>query len=271
MIKAFAAGFLISIGCKVYLMEGQFFGAVLFSLALLCIIKYNLPLFTGRVGYPNSWVWLVYILVFNLLGSMTGGLLFESQWPVETVLQRCESPLWKVFIRGTGCGILMYIAVDYGKKSPFITIMSIATFILAGFDHCIADMAYLANKLTYYTPWYIPVVILGNAVGSKLAYYCMGALENDVTGAEIRNGGACRGQPTGDSESSSSVECQPSSVETVPALAGAYTGNEQNVSKIDCRCKTVCGSIGERETESASINRKCWEHFLERIRGSTDW
>lgn len=68
----------------------------------------------------------------------------------------------------------MFIAVDYGKRNPLIVIMAITTFILCGFEHCIADMSYIATKADTY--WaFLLLVVAGNAIGGKLTYYLTGA------------------------------------------------------------------------------------------------
>lgn len=168
LIKAAAAGFLISIGCKVAVMEGSFLGAILFSLALLCIIHYKLPLFTGKVGYRTPVTILVVVLVFNMIGAFSGSLLFDAQLSAVNLYQRCNVPWYKVLCNGIGCGVLMFIAVDYGKRNPLIVIMAITTFILCGFEHCIADMAYIATRVDTY--WaFLLLVVAGNAIGGKLA------------------------------------------------------------------------------------------------------
>jgi len=46
------------------------------------------------------------------------------------------------FALGIGCGILMFIGVTAHKNMPYLTIMCVVAFILAGFNHCVADMAY---------------------------------------------------------------------------------------------------------------------------------
>lgn len=86
MVKALAAGFLISIGCKVCVTIGGLFGALLFSVALLCIMQYRLPLFTGKVGYRTRIFALLYILIFNLLGAFLGGMLFKFAWELNNSL-----------------------------------------------------------------------------------------------------------------------------------------------------------------------------------------
>lgn len=191
MIKSFAAGFLISIGCKVSATQGGPVGALLFSIALLCIIRYKLPLFTGKVGYRTPWKTLLFVLLFNLIGAFAGGLLFQSGWDGITMYERCSVDWITVLCKAVGCGVLMYIAVDYGKRSPLITVMAIMTFILCGFEHCVADAAFLGDGIEHY-PMFLPLVIAGNTIGGKLAHFMLGELDDGArtysrTGTAVRS------------------------------------------------------------------------------------
>lgn len=165
-VRAAASGFLISLGCKICLNTGGFLGALLFSIALCCIVQYGLPLFTGKVGYRVSVKTLMFILLCNLIGAMAGGLLLEAYIPAEKAALRFV-PSWALFIKGVGCGALMFLAVDLGKKCPWLTIMCVMAFILSGFEHCIADMAYMSNNAIEHLDALF-VIILGNAAGAKL-------------------------------------------------------------------------------------------------------
>ena len=74
--------------------------------------------------------------------------------------------------KGVCCGILMFIAVDqYRKtKSYLATFICLPVFILAGFEHSIADMFYLssAGYFTLASLTFIIVIIVGNAIGCAL-------------------------------------------------------------------------------------------------------
>ena len=54
------------------------------------------------------------------------------------------------FIYGIFCGMLMYIAVaGFNSSRNFIFVfVPVATFILCGFNHCIADMFYFFVGMT---------------------------------------------------------------------------------------------------------------------------
>ena len=71
-----------------------------------------------------------------------------------------------------GCGFLMYIAVDiYKQKQNIIGILCcIPAFIIAGFEHSIADMFYICNAHIFNmkTLIFILIVIIGNAMGALL-------------------------------------------------------------------------------------------------------
>ncbi|MBQ7455514.1 MAG: formate/nitrite transporter family protein, partial [Clostridia bacterium] len=73
-----AAGILVSIGGAVFLScDNRYVGAVLFSVALLCICLKGYSLFTGRVGYiPETHDReTVSALLLGLLGNLIGTAL----------------------------------------------------------------------------------------------------------------------------------------------------------------------------------------------------
>ena len=55
LIKSIYAGFMIGIGGTIYLsLDNKIIGSFLFSFGLLTIITQNFNLYTGKVGYENS-------------------------------------------------------------------------------------------------------------------------------------------------------------------------------------------------------------------------
>ena len=90
---------------------------------------------------------------------------------------KLNDSLLSLFVLAIFCGMLMFIAVDtykhhYEKKDTMVTVVAIlgvVVFILAGFEHCIADMFYftLAGAFPKAFPALI-VMTLGNAVGGNL-------------------------------------------------------------------------------------------------------
>ena len=189
LIRAILAGVMISIGGTIYLaLENKMLGAFLFSIGLfsICVNGYNL--YTGKIGYvfdnkPKYLIELLFTLVGNAIGTiMCGYLLSVSR--IGTKLKDAASiicntklndDLLSIFILSIFCGIIMYLAVDIYKKvegfGRYVGIfMGITVFILAGFEHCVANMYYFsaANMWTWKTVLYVLVMVLGNSVGSIL-------------------------------------------------------------------------------------------------------
>lgn len=83
---------------------------------------------------------------------------------------KLETNLASLFFKGFMCGVLMFVAVEGYKRStnPLFVIMSIATFILCGFEHCIADISYfvIADISSAAALGRILLIVLGNSLGS---------------------------------------------------------------------------------------------------------
>ena len=180
------AGILIGIGGSVFLACGnRYVGAVMFSVALLCICYKGYALFTGRVGFlpenhtKGAWEVLMLALLGNTLGAGAVGIVVRYAIPAsgEAAEILCAGKLegqnfLQTFLRAVLCGILMYLAVSIfrDKKTPLGVLFCIPTFILAGFEHSIADIFYFSAAAEFAPrAWlYLLLVILGNAVGGVL-------------------------------------------------------------------------------------------------------
>ncbi|MBQ4324170.1 MAG: formate/nitrite transporter family protein, partial [Clostridia bacterium] len=177
-----AAGVAVGIGGAVFMAcDNRYVGAVLFSVALLSICYLGMYLFTGKVGYLgeeftcDKLKCLGIGLLGNYLGATWCGLLVSLVRPALTLkaLASCAVKLeyHPLVALGLGffCGILMYIAVKvYAEKStPIAILFCIPTFILAGFEHSIADMFYLALARTFSLRsfLFLLMVVVGNALG----------------------------------------------------------------------------------------------------------
>ncbi len=189
MLKVFkdsiAAGVLISIGGSVFLAcDSRYVGAVLFTVALLCICFKGYYLFTGKIGYlPEAFCKdtaksLLVGLFGNILTTFALGLVIRYALPNlgdaanAICLAKLEQTMPQTFLRGVFCGILMYLAVSIYRdnKSPLGIIFCVPVFILSGFEHSIADAFYFGAsgifdlKILLFTA----LVVLGNAVGGVL-------------------------------------------------------------------------------------------------------
>ena len=186
-IKGLYAGLMISIGGIVYLsLENPVIGSFLFSIGLLMVCMYKMNLYTGMIGYilvnPPKYI---FSLIISLLGNLCATLLVGQLMrltrlsgivtrAIGIVNTKLSDNILSIFILSMFCGMLMYIAVNNYKTSKneigkFIGIfMCVMTFILCGFEHCVANMFYfsVSGILTYKVLLYLIIMILGNSFGS---------------------------------------------------------------------------------------------------------
>ncbi len=189
--KSVLAGIMISIGGCVNLacsVNGiGWAGALLFSVGLFTICEYGFNLYTGKVGYiANNFhdgkyiLKVLLILAVNLTVTFAVGALLSLFLPEITgkaqalyAVKLSQSPL-RNFVSSILCGILMYIAVDSWKRGTKLGVfLCVPTFILAGFDHSIANSFYNglaigADTFTLKNLSFVIIVILGNAAGCML-------------------------------------------------------------------------------------------------------
>ncbi len=185
LCSGIAAGVCICLGGAVFLAcENRIVGAVLFSVALLCICFKGYALFTGKVGYvpeahdQESVSVLLLALLGNAIGTVAGGYLIRAALPnlgaaAETIcLAKLNQVWWATLVRGCFCGVLMYLAVSTYRdnKTPLGILFCIPVFILSGFEHSIADIFYFAASGIVSLPafGFLWLVIIGNAIGGML-------------------------------------------------------------------------------------------------------
>ena len=74
-----------------------------------------------------------------------------------------------------GCGILIYYAVDIFKKHNSVIgiLLCVPTFIICGFNHCIANIYYIiaSREFTIDALIFIIICIIGNSIGSLICNY----------------------------------------------------------------------------------------------------
>lgn len=192
---AIAAGLMISIGGTVYMMccskgtvTANLIGAFMFAVGLffVCVWKFNL--FTGKIGYVvednQMWKSLLQIWIGNLAGALAAGYALRQTRMIKGIEEvlanvctgKIEDEWYSSLILGVFCGMLMFLAVDTFKTAEsgviktVAVILPIAVFIVAGFNHCIADMFYIsaANMWSWKAVLYILIVTCGNAIGSVI-------------------------------------------------------------------------------------------------------
>lgn len=166
------AGILIGIGVVANLTaENSIIGSFLFSLGLLSIIKLKLPLFTGKVGFPQfTWNYKMKVLLLNLIG--VGALVFFSCIANENLAEllktaaaaKFSKDFLALFAKAYLCGILIHLAVTI--KQDLITVLCVMGFILIGAEHCIADFPYLLINISFINIIKYLTIILGNTAGA---------------------------------------------------------------------------------------------------------
>lgn len=185
ILSGISAGILISIGGTIFLScENRYIGAVLFSVALLCICYKGYSLFTGKIGFipekhgREEFSVLLLGLLGNVIGTTVCGIAVRYILPAvsEGALTICTGKLGQTIpaalIRAIFCGILMYLAVSIFRDSKTIAgiVFCIPVFILSGFEHSIADMYYFAVSgiVSWQAFAYLWIIIIGNAIGGML-------------------------------------------------------------------------------------------------------
>ena len=178
--KSILAGRLISLAGIVYLnCPDKIVGSLLFSLGLISVILLEANLFTGKIGYVNSKRSILdslLILVFNLVAATIVGLIYRcgsdaAASIADLKLSIFSEAWWLTGLKSIGCGAAIYLAVEGYKKSKSLipVILGGMKFILAGWNHCIADCFYMAagSSSALAIP-YLLLVIVGNSIGSLL-------------------------------------------------------------------------------------------------------
>lgn len=158
--KAVLAGIFINIAATIFLsVENKVVGALLFTFGLFGVLVTKSNLYTGMAGYfpERKWWELIVVFIGNGMGcavySLGYSLTTSHEKIYDRVYQLCEAKfsagIAGIFVMSICCGALMFLAVDSFRKNRdivgvVVVILSVSGFILAGFEHSIANMAYLA-------------------------------------------------------------------------------------------------------------------------------
>ncbi len=193
VFKSMLAGILIAVAGIVFLScqkaisdenIAKVVGSFLFSIGLIGVLVLEANLFTGKIGYVDTWSKLGLAstaLVFNLIIAFLIGLLYKginfSSISVNGVFpfdSRLAKEWYQLLFDGFICGILIYLAVElYKKTKSFIpVIICVMAFILSGAEHSIADAFYLgASQLSLVAFGKLGLIIIGNAAGSLIIHW----------------------------------------------------------------------------------------------------
>ncbi len=190
LVSAVLAGLCVGFGGLVYLsLENRIVGAALFTIGLFFICTLGLHLFTGKVCYvfqndSDYALNLPVIWLGNLLGTgltaVCAGLTRNAALLSEKAMALCQvkldDSLPSLFLLGLLCNIFIYLAVDGYARNPhelrkYLSLFfGVMVFILAGTEHCVADMFYfwMAGAWSGRAIVCVLVISLGNAVGGIL-------------------------------------------------------------------------------------------------------
>ncbi|MBO7536328.1 MAG: formate/nitrite transporter family protein [Bacilli bacterium] len=188
LLSSFAAGISIGIAGLAFLKTGN---AWVFPIGLLMVCFFSFYLFTGQVCYANvkDTSKLIMMLCMNIVGAVFLGIITHFAYPelaqkaIELVTVKFTEGAW-VFPRAILCNIMIFVAVHGWKNLPapnnIITlIFATAIFVLGGFEHCIANAYYFGCAGIFSTDilWYLPVNIIGNAIGGIGIYRTIKCLD----------------------------------------------------------------------------------------------
>lgn len=192
IFKSLLAGVLIALAGGTYLSCASIIadpnmqklvGSFLFSIGLIAVLALDANLFTGKVGYIDTWHKFglaCATLVYNLVIAFLVGLLYRgihssaAIGPFAPDSARMMKTWYQMLGDGFGCGALIYLAVElYKRTKNFIpVIICVMAFILSGTEHCIADAFYLgASRLSWRAFGYLGIVIIGNSLGAVALHW----------------------------------------------------------------------------------------------------
>ena len=176
-ISSILSGVLIGIGDIIMMeVDNPYIAALCFSVALLCVIELQCPLYTGMIGKVgekyNLWDLLV-ALCGNVIGCCWSLFNYMCMYDDAHIIAKMADKrfanvdYYRLYFAGFMCGVLIHVAVT--AKKTAITILAIMVFILCGFRHSIADAGYAFMSLN---PAYLRLwvgVLLGNSAGGIIA------------------------------------------------------------------------------------------------------
>lgn len=200
-LSSIMAGCFITCGATVYLVCTnmtsdpalaplyKIIGSFMFGIGLFTIIHFGFWLYTGKVGYllDNKWDYVLKVVlcfIGNFVGSFVLSKLISLTSLGDTLKTVCEpivnkkldSTWYSIFIMSMLCGVMIYLAVEGHKRCPYalgkvlFAFMPISLFILAGFEHVVANVTYFtyASIFSAKAFGYFVLMFFGNALGSLI-------------------------------------------------------------------------------------------------------
>ncbi len=185
MLKSILAGVSISLAGVAYLsVDNSVVGSLLFSMGLLAIYIFDWNLYTGKCCFiPTDAKTYLPIAAVAFAGNFIGTALIGYALRLTNldIIKRAEEVLLyklshsyiEMFVLAIFCGVMMSIAVlgykkqkdDFGRY--IIVVLPIVIFIVAQFEHVVANMFYLslANFWELEAVIFIAICGIGNMLG----------------------------------------------------------------------------------------------------------
>ena len=201
-INSVLAGVSISLGATIYLLcSNKIVGALLFAIGILLVMEFKFLLYTGYVptkreeqSFLDYLVNSTFVFVGNLVGGgLTAGLLALTKLreplynaTVTLCQNKLNDTLLSVFILSIFCGIIIagIVKATNLKKQILFVAMMIATFILCGYEHVVANSFYFSFSLKLFTfegLLFMLVCLCGNFVGGLICSFVKSPEEKNST------------------------------------------------------------------------------------------
>ena len=194
LVRSILAGVAISLGAVIYLLlmeTNKIAGALFFAIGILLVMEFKLLLYTGYVptqrenqSFLDYTINSTFVFVGNLIGgALTAGLLALTRLKdslYAAALKVCEvklnDNLLSIFILSIFCGIIIagIVKATNLKHKVLYVAMMIATFILCGYEHVVANSFYFSFSLKLFTLeglLFMLVCFLGNFVGGLICSF----------------------------------------------------------------------------------------------------
>lgn len=194
LVKSILAGIAIALGGVIYLLlmeTNKIAGALFFAVGILMVMEFKLLLYTGYVPtqrenqtFLDYTINSMFVFIGNLIGgALTAGLLALTRLKDQLYaasLKVCEvklnDNLLSIFILSIFCGIIIagIVKATNLKHKVLYVAMMIATFILCGYEHVVANSFYFSFSLKLFTLeglLFMLVCLLGNFVGGLICSF----------------------------------------------------------------------------------------------------
>lgn len=174
--KGIWGGIFIAIGTLVFLsLYPSPLAPCLFSVGLLSIFLLDEKLFTGAVSFLSKKTWqnVLTILVCNLIGCAVLFMLPPSEVAQTIIANKVALHPLLVVAKGALCGVTITAALMcHLKGQTWMSIVYVMVFILAGFEHSIANACFIISSrvFTLDTLYLFLLSALGNTIGSVIFY-----------------------------------------------------------------------------------------------------